>query len=144
MPRTKSPDVEALLAQNWDGFPAYRNSAPTAVQPYIDTAYIVVNQVVALNNTNFRATLGTDTLEMMERWLACWYYTKGDPMYRQRSTERASGAFIAGLKEPEYYKDGAISVDPTGYLNALLNRLFASASWGGRNAIAQTPLDERT
>jgi hypothetical protein len=77
-------------------------------------------------------TLGTANYEMMERCCAAYYYTLYDPLYGNRSTEGASGSFVEESLDKNRYKAMAIQQDPTGVLNALLNRNFAGSSWLGK------------
>lgn len=140
--RTTVASVATLLSVNWSGY-WDTSIANTTLQPFVDSAWPLVDRVVACASTKKGVTLTSGEQEIIERWLAAWYYTKSDPMYERRSTEKADGRFIAGKKEPEYYKDAAIGLDYSGCLNAILNRLFASAAWLGRNAIDQTNLEDR-
>lgn len=123
MARTTPGAVEAILADNYDG--------TTSLVPFIDTATVIIDRVVTCA-TRKSVTLTATEKELMERWLAAWLYTKADPTYLSKSTGRASGSFAHGLKEPEYYKDAALSLDPSGCLEAILNRKTAGLQWAGK------------
>jgi hypothetical protein len=115
--------VIELLGANYGPLPD--GTAPT-VQPYIDTASAVVDDVTA-NASRKGVILSTARQELVERWMACYYYCKMDPLYKSRSTLSASGSF----NEREY-KEGAIDLDPSGCLNSLLSpKKRAGIQWLG-------------
>jgi hypothetical protein len=124
--------VQELLGDNWDGV--------ASVMPYIATANLVVTRV----NTCATAagyTLTAEELEMMERWLACDFYTKMDPVYTSKSTLSASGSFMRGKEEP--YRMGALALDPSGCLKSILDSKQVSGFWAGKPASEQIPYNER-
>ena len=125
MAYTTTTAVGSLLGSgaggNWDGV--------TDLQQYIDSAHVVVGRTITCAASK-GITFSNSELEMIERWLAAHYYTKFDPTYQTKSTGGASGNFIRNKDEMEPYKDGAINMDYSGCLKAILHRQFASAFSG--------------
>ncbi len=120
-------------------------TAPS-LQPYIDWATLIVSRV----NTCASAkgiTLSTPELEMIERWTAAYGYCKMDPLYSSNSKGGASASYLAGGStldgETERYKRGAIEVDYSGCLNAILNRKVASLQWIGKPTSEQINIEDR-
>jgi hypothetical protein len=137
--RTAPDKVVAILGDDYgrkvDG------SLPN-LNGYICTANNIVNSVVTAAAGD-SLTYTADTLELMERWLSAHAYTKSDPTYSSRSTAGASGSFIRGKDEQEPYKDMAMSIDPYGYLDAILNRKRARIMWLGKTESEALTADER-
>lgn len=138
--RTTVPAVQALLGgsaitTNWDGV--------TSVQQFIDMATLFVDEVVS-GRSSESVTTSTAQAEMFERIMAAHFYTKYDPVYTNRSTMGASGAFVRDSKTPEPYLAMAINMDTSGWINALINRLVASGDWLGKTVSEQIPYDERS
>ena len=128
MPRTSTTAVQTLLGANYGPNP---DGSWPDLTPYVDTAENLVNSLVYQAKSQKRIKFNTATLELIERWLAAHCYTKMDPTYTSKSTSGASGSFVRGSKEPEPYKDMALSLDYSGCLNALLNRQRAGGFWNG-------------
>lgn len=128
MARTTVGLVSKILAGNRGTF----NGQLADLQQCIDDAHLLINQVVALQTKKLNpVTLVAANYEMMERWLAAYNYTQIDPLQTNTSTEGASGGYVAEKLDPNRYKNKAIQADPSGVLNALLNRLFAHSAWMG-------------
>lgn len=136
MARTTSAAVQALLGDDYDTV-----NSPD-LTPRIDAATAIVSRVSTCA-TNKGITLSSTELELIERWVAAWLYTKTDRLYTNRSTADASGGFILGKDEPEPYKDGALALDYSGCLAAILNRNRAGAFWNGLPLSEQSTYDER-
>lgn len=134
--RTNSAAVRKLLGDNYD-----TDTLPD-LQPYIDTATVIVDRVVTCALARNVTLLATES-ELIERWLAAHYYTKMDPTYASKSTEGASGQFIRNEQEKEPYKDGAINLDYSGCLKAVLARQRVQFSWLGKNPTAQIDYRDR-
>lgn len=133
--RTSPAAVQTLLGNDWGG---------GGVQPYIDAATTVVDDLVTAAAGLEPAYAFTPAkAEIIERYLAAHFYTKTDPTYTSKSTGGASGSFVRNPKEPEPYKDAAMQLDPTGMLNALLNRQRARLVWLGKPPSAQVPFYQR-
>lgn len=127
MARTDSASVAAVLVDSsthskgqgdWDG--------ETSLTPYIDTANSVVTSAAAKAVENGES-YADSTLELMERWLAAHYYTVMDPLYKSKSTDRASASF-----NERSYKDVALELDPLGYLAEVIAKHRARGFWLGR------------
>jgi hypothetical protein len=126
MPRTTSDAVIAILVYNYD---FKRNPDLTG---FIDTASVLVDQVVAnALLLPLPVTVSAASAELIERWLAAYFYCKMDPLKTTKSTQGASGSYVSNGSslegEGDRYKRGAIEIDTTGCLHALLNRQTASA-----------------
>jgi hypothetical protein len=134
MARTTTALVEKLLSDNYDTF--------TNLQQFVDAAYLVINRVATCASAKGKA-LNADELEMIERWYAAHLYTKNDPTYSSRSTGGSSGAFVRDPKVPEPYLKGALDLDFSGCLAAIVNRSTTAAFWLGRPPSAQTPYEDR-
>lgn len=130
MSRTTAADVQAVLGGNWD--------QTTDLTPFIDTASELVDDAISCATTR-GVTISATRAELIERWLAAYYYTQMDPLYTSRSTADASGSF----RDQDYSK-AAISLDSSGCLKALLNGTrSATAIWLGKRPSVQTPYYQR-
>lgn len=141
MPRTSSSLVQGVLG---DDYGKLTTGAYPPLTPYIDTASLLVDDLVAQIIAEGGVALSDERLEMIERWLAAHAYTKTDPTYSSKSTGGASGSFIRGQKEPEPYKDMALSLDPSGCLPAILNRNRVKFFWLGKRPSQQTDYQDRS
>ena len=128
-----SPSGNPLLQPNWDG--------QTSLTPYIDKASAIVDRVITCAS-NKGITITTTEAELIERWLAAYYYTVLDPLYKSRSTAGASGSFVRSDKND--YKQAAIESDPSGCLNAAMSQQRALGAWLGKTKSEQTDADDRT
>ncbi len=140
-PRTNSNAVILLMG---DDFGLRADGSTPDLAPYIASASAMVDrvQVCALARMS-PITLTTVELELIERWLSAHLYTKSDPTYSSKNTQGASGSFIRGPENAEPYRDGAINVDYSGCLNAILRRQFAGSLWLGKPPSAQIPVEDR-
>lgn len=129
MARTTSTLVQGILGGNWDG--------KSSLTPYIATATAIIDRVVVCATAK-ELTLSDTTLELMERWMAAYYYTKMDPLYRRKKTERAEGDF-----GDRSYKEAALDLDHTGCLNSLLGKVRAGGFWLGKAPSDQTDYVDR-
>ncbi len=129
-PRTTALAVQGILLDNY-GLRA-DGSAPD-LTGYIESASDVVDQAVVFALSNKNITLGATTQELMERWLSAYFYCKADPTYSSRSTEGASASFDNDSSDPERFRKGAIDIDYSGCLSAILKRQFAQGFWAGQN-----------
>jgi hypothetical protein len=131
--RTDSEKVKDILQGNYD------SDANPSLQRFITAANVIVTRT-AVCASKRGVALAADELLEMEAWLAAYFYCKGDPTYKSRSTQAASGAFNT---DPDDFKNQAIQLDPSGCLNAQLNKLRARAVWLGKPVSSQIPYDER-
>lgn len=134
--RTTSSAVVLVLAKEYDTV-----NSPD-LTPYIELASAVVDDVADCVAARGLTISGT-RLELLERWLAAHYYNRMDPSYQSRSTLSASGAFVRDPKNPEPFKQMALSLDTTGCLAAALNGSRASVTWLGKVPSEQTPYYQR-
>lgn len=132
--RTTIDLVKGLLLDNYG---ALRDRTLPSLQPFIDTATVIVDRVAACATRKERL-LTVAELELIERWLSCHYYTKSDPLYTSRSTESASGAFVQ-----RSFLDGAYDVDNSGCLKAIMEGRRARGFWGGRPPSQQRDYNTR-
>ena len=121
--RTSSNAVQGVLADNYDGC--------TNLTPFIATANAVMRRVVICSSAR-GFTLTVTEQEMMERWLAAYYYTIADPLYKSRSTNGASGSFF-----DRSYLEAAYAIDPSGCLKGIIEGKRASMVWLGKNPSEQ-------
>jgi hypothetical protein len=133
MARTTADAVKELLAHNYD------SDAEPSLAPHVETAAAMVARVVTCATARAYTHTAAE-LELIERWLAAWFYTRVDPTYKSRSTLGASGAFNS---DPSDYRAQAESLDGSGCLKAILAGSRASLVWLGRYPRDQTPYEDR-
>lgn len=124
MARTSAALVAEVLAYNYD------NLRAPSLNPFIDSASAVVDQLVS-DAAVKGMTLPAATLELIERWLAGYFYCKMDPLFASKSTQGANATYVTSQSlgaEQERYKRAAIELDFSGCLNSLLNRQRAGAT----------------
>lgn len=141
--RTTVALVQRLLAANYGPLPD--GTMPDLFQ-FIQSASPVVDTVVSQAAQQFRVVPNTVQQELIERWLAAYFYCHADPLKSSKGTEGASASYVTSTTldgEQERYKRGAIEQDPSGMLNALLNRKYAQSVWLGKRPSAQVPYDQR-
>lgn len=122
-PRTSETAVAELLDRDY--------KRGRSLDPFIKSATIVIDRVVK------NGPVDNETAELMERWLAAYFYTKSDPTYSQRYTMGAGGQFN---RDKNAYLDGAAGIDPTGTLKGELEEGgSASVEWLGKDPSQQIP-----
>lgn len=131
--RTTAQAVKDILGKDYDTV-----NVPS-LTGYIATASNVTDDVrtAAIDD---EAPYSFAKLELIERWLACYFYTISDPSYTSRSTGGASGSF---LKDGKDYLDGAKKLDTGGYLAAILAGNRATGFWLGTPDYDAQSYDER-
>lgn len=135
MARTNAAAVQALLGANYNG--------TTDLSGFpIESATAMVDDLVTCVAEDGE-TLSATKLELIERWLSAWFYTKMDNTYTSKSTGKASASFTKDPETPEDYKAGALALDPTGCLASLLTPARAGGFWLGRNPSDQTNYRDR-
>jgi hypothetical protein len=138
MARTTAAAVKELLDRNYD-----TRNVPS-LEGFIATANLIVTKVAECAARR-SVTLADDHLELMERWLAAHYYTKANPVYQSKTTDGRSASFVRNRESPEPYLNGAMDLDTTGCLGALLSaRKRAGFSWLGKRPSQQRGLWERS
>lgn len=123
-PRTNPTAVQGILGANYGPMP---DQTLPDLNQYIAIATNMVDQVILFAATMRMTVMSITpaTAELIERWLAAHYYTKMDPLYASKSQGGASGSFVASQMEPERYLEGAMNVDWTGTLRAIVKRQVA-------------------
>jgi hypothetical protein len=132
--RTNHKMVEDVLQQCWDD--------TTKLDRYIKAASLIVDRVETCAISRDKALTASE-LKEIETWLAAHFYTKMDPTYTSRSTDGASGSFVRDPKVPEPFKDGALMLDYSGCLVAILEKRRVSVGWMGRPPSEQTDYIDR-
>lgn len=136
MSRTTVLAVQKVLGANYGPLP---DGTSPSLAPYIETASNTVAQAIACAADDGVILTAVQT-ELMERWLAAYYYTVMDPVYTSRSTLSASGSFATA---EDRYKKVAEQMDPSGCLKTILDGNIAGAFWAGKPKSAQIDYDQR-
>lgn len=136
MSRTTQLAVENLLLKDYDS-----RSHPS-LSPYIDSATVVVDRVVTCASKK-GITLTTAEKELIERWLSAFFYTRVDPIYQSKGTDGSSASFVSDPVDPERYRMGAMAIDPSGCLSAILKQKTASGVWLGKRPSEQISYVDR-
>lgn len=117
------------------------------LQPHIDRAVAVTARVVTAAQQMCRLVPTPTEQDLIVLSLACHFYCKYDPLKTSESTGGASASLVTGGEaikaSGERYKQEAIETDPSGLVNALLNRQTASATWLGKPVSQQIPYNQR-
>lgn len=129
MARTTATAVEKVLGYNYDG--------ESDLSPYIDTAANIVDQAVACATAR-NIVISSGTAALMEMWLAAHYYLQMDPLYKSKTTGRASASFA----DQDYSKQ-ALQLDGSGCLAGILSGKRASLTWGGKTDAEKLDYDQR-
>lgn len=139
MARTNVGAVKALLGRNYDG--------TADLNQWIASATGLVTQASLFAVSVKGITLDSTTLELVERWLACHFYCRFDPLYNSKSTMGRSGSFQRGPQKEGFestdYGRSACEIEYSGMLRAIGLRQVASLDWMGKPVSAQIPYDER-
>ena len=137
--RTDSASVAAVLAAGQD----YDVANAVDLNPYMRAASLLVSRVATCAATR-GYSLSTDEQAEMEAWLAAYFYTRSDPIYQSKSTGGQSATFVSDQEaSTERYKAGAVALDPSGCLLAILNGKRARSVWLGKLASEQTSWQDR-
>lgn len=137
MARTTAEAVQGVLARNYD--------PEVLVDPFIDSANATVSRVITCASKR-GVSISTTEAELIERWLAAYYYTAADPLYMSRSTGRASGSFQRAQGEGidgNDYGIRAVALDPSGCLRAILKGNRVQFKWGGKSESEQVSYKDR-
>lgn len=132
MPRTTPKDVEEILGQNYDTI-----NCPS-LYPYIKAANVVISRVIDCAEEQDITITDTEAREM-ERWLAAYYYTVNDPIYKSKQTGNSSATYF-----DRSYLDVATSMDPTSCLKTQISGTNAGFTWLGKVPTDQIDVDDRT
>lgn len=132
MPRTTAASVRLQLKRDYDA------GRQPSLEPDIETANLVTTRVVACAAAK-GVTVSAEEAAVIERWLACYFYTQSDGTYSSVSDIRGSGSVN---KTAESYLNGAKMVDPSGCVAELMSKkpyLF----WAGKRPSEQTDYVDR-
>lgn len=130
--RTTHKDVEEILGGNYDSI-----NCPS-LRPYIKAANLVVTRVENCIEQD-GDELSTDEAREMERWLAAYFYTINDPIYKSKQTGNSSATY-----GDRSYLDGAIALDPTNCLSAQMKGTNVGITWLGKVPEDQIDINDRT
>lgn len=135
--RTTTAAVQLILGSHYG--PGADGENPS-LQPYVDAATDLVDRAVACAAED-DVTISSTSAELMERWLAAWYYTIMDPLYQSRSTLGASGSW---LHDKDKYLAAAKTFDPSGCLASLIDpSKQAGGFWAGKTTQEQLSYEDR-
>lgn len=136
--RTSSDKVQKRLGSDF-----------TPGRDLLSFAIPAANALVTRLNASATAdgyTLSSTELSLIETELACHFYCVSDRVYTSKSTLGASGSFAGqyGKKlEATPYGQSASSLDPSGWLQALMNNAVLDCQWMGKPYDEQLSYDER-
>jgi len=142
MARTDANAVKELMRATAGGESDYDSANAPSLQPFIDSANAFTDRV-AVCAVRKDVPLTNAELELIERWMAAHFYTKTDRTLSSKSTSKASGSYVNDPQVPEPYKAGAMALDPSGCVAALLNRQRAGAFWAGKPRSEQLAWEDR-
>lgn len=140
--RTKSKLVEEILGENWDGC--------TNLTPFIAAANGMVNWIA--NVCDDSRLNDSAQLELIERWLAGYFYCVQDPTYTAKSQGGASGSFQRSTDKgfgSNDYGTTAMLMDLSGCLAQRSKEMQdgslhkAGVMWGGKTKSQARTVDQR-
>lgn len=131
MSRTTPAAVKEILGTNYDDI-----NCPS-LNPYIKAATLAIDRVDACA-TDRGYVLTTSELTEMERWVAAYFYTIYDPIYKTKQTANSSATYF-----DRSYLDVAKALDPSGCLNAVMSSQRINFDWLGKTPSEQIDIDER-
>lgn len=123
----------------------YVSGASPSVQPFIDTATLLVDRVIACAVTK-GVTITTAEAERIEAYLAAHFFGHAQQFFTSKSTVSASGSFqgqYAMSLDASQYGQTAKMLDPSGCLNALSKGNRASMTWLGKVGNEQLTAEDR-
>jgi hypothetical protein len=136
--RTTEDRVIAVIQRDYD----LRNQPSLAT--FINSASLIVDRTVACAARKGITITDAEALEM-ETWVAGYRYTHNNPVYSSKSTDGRSASFLReGGENP--YKKGALELDPSGCLDALLDpkkKVRLGLTWLGKRPTEAIDFDDR-
>lgn len=129
--RTTPNDVIDILGTNYDTI-----NCPK-LTPYIRAATFVIDDVITCA-AGHDVVYSASRLAEMERWIAAYFYTIYDPIYKAKTTANSSATYF-----DRSYLDAAKLLDSTGCLSAALSSNRASFDWLGKIPSEQIDIDDR-
>lgn len=131
MPRTNAQAVIDILGANYDTV-----NCPK-MDPYIKAANAIVTRADACADSR-GYELSNSELTEIERWLAAYFYTIYDPIYKSKTTANSSATYF-----DRSYKEVACSLDPSGCVCASLEGHRAFFDWLGKEPSNQIDINDR-
>lgn len=131
MPRTNAQAVIDILGANYDTV-----NCPK-LDPYIKAANLAVSRVDECAEDR-GYTFSSSELTEMERWIAAYFYTIYDPIYKSKTTANSSATYF-----DRSYLDAAKMIDTSGCLNAVIMSNRAQFDWLGKEPSNQIDIDDR-
>jgi hypothetical protein len=123
----------------------YVSGASPSVQPFINTATLLVDRVVACALTK-GVTITTEEAEQIEAYLAAHFFGHAQQFFTSKSTVSASGSFqgqFAMSLDASQYGQTAKMLDPSGCLAALSKGARAGMTWLGKTGENQIAAVDR-
>lgn len=139
MARTTANAVKGVLISDYG---EDKDGNLPSLDPFIRSANVLVNRVATCATSRGHA-LTSEELELIERWLAAFFYTRSDPIYASKNTEGGGASFVSDPVDPERYRAAAVALDSSGCLAAILKGNRAGAAWLGRVPSEQTAYEDR-
>lgn len=142
MSRCKPEDVVSLLNEY---------DSTKSLNLFIRAASSVVDQLASYDSTHDQV-MTTDSLLIVEAWLAAHNYAANDQAYQSKSTGGASGQFqgqTGMFFKSTYYGQRAMEMDLSGFLALRQKELEdgfkkkATVSWLGKPPSTQTVYNDR-
>lgn len=137
--RTDLPTVQSILGN------FYRDGVSPSLQPFINTATLLVDRVVACA-ADKGFVLTTEEQAQIEAYLAAHFFGHAQQFFTSKSTVSASGSFqgqFAMSLDASQYGQTAKMLDPSGCLAALSKGNRASMTWLGKPSNDQLTAEER-
>lgn len=139
MARTNAELVKGILG---DDFGKKADGSLPSLTPFIRAAGLITDRVATCASDRGKTLTGAELAEV-EAWLAAWFYTRSDPAYASKQSGKSGGTFISDPKQPDRYKAGAVALDYSGCLVAILERRTAGAAWIGKEPSSQIDYENR-
>ncbi len=139
MARTTPSLVKGILLRDYD------TRLNPDLQPFIDYANLLVTRVNTVATEN-GYTLGTDLLEMLERYLAAHSYCMSDQTFAVKKTLSSSATMHGktGMKlEATKYGQQALTLDYSGSLDEMNSSGKIEFTWLGKREQEQSTYDDR-
>lgn len=125
--RTTPLKVQSILVGHYDG--------TSSLVPFIETASLMVNKIVTCMAGKSLTAHDSDTLEMIERYLAAHFYTHSDKVTQSESKGKASGSYQGqtgkGLESSDYGQT-ALILDDSGCLKSIAMGARVGLIWLGK------------
>jgi hypothetical protein len=131
MSRTNAEAVKDILGTNYDTI-----NCPK-LTPYIRAANLVTTRANDCASDKGYILSVTELTEI-EKWLAAYFYTIYDPIYKSKQTENSSATYF-----DRSYLDVVKALDPSGCVKAIVEGKRISFDWLGKEPSNQIDIDDR-